>query len=479
MNFETVIGLEVHVELKTASKIFSTSPVSYGAPVNQNTNVKDWAYPGVLPVLNKGAIEFGMKAALALNCEINRRISFDRKNYFYPDNPSAYQITQDENPIGRHGYIDIEVEGESKRIRIERIHLEEDAGKNTHGTDGFSYVDFNRQGTPLIEIVSEADIRSSQEAYAYLEALREKLLYAEVSDVRMEEGSLRCDANVSIRPYGQDAFGTKTEIKNLNSFNYVKKGIEFEEQRQANILRSGGAVQQATRRYDEATGQTILMRVKEGAADYRYFPEPDVPVVTIDQAWIDRVQANLPEMPDQRRHRYVNEYDLPEYDAKVLTLTKEMSDFFDASVQAGADPKQASNWLMGEVSAYLNKQNMRLDETPLTPDNLCDMIGLIEDGTISSKMAKQLFKILITEGGDAQEVVDAKGMAQISKPEALQPMVDAVIEDNAQSVEDYRNGKKKAVGFLMGQLMKKTKGQANPQVANQLIMESLQKYTDK
>ena len=476
MNFETVIGLEVHVELKTQSKIFSTSPVSYGAPVNQNTNVKDWGYPGALPVLNKGAVEFGMRAALALNCEIAREISFDRKNYFYPDNPSAYQITQDKQPIGRNGYIDIEVDGQSKRIRIERIHLEEDAGKNTHGTDGFSYVDFNRQGTPLIEIVSEADMRSSQEAYAYLEALREKLLYAGVSDVRMEEGSLRCDANISLRPYGQDAFGTKNEIKNLNSFNYVKKGIEFEEKRQANVLRSGGAIQQATRRYDEASGETILMRVKEGAADYRYFPEPDVPPVTIDQAWIDRVKADLPEMPDQRRHRYVSDYDLPEYDAMVLTQTKEMSDFFDASIQAGANPKQASNWLMGEVSAHLNKQNMTLDETRLTPQNLADMIALIEDGTISSKMAKQLFKILITEGGNAQAVVEAKGMAQISKPEDLQPIIDAIISDQPQSVEDYRNGKDRAVGFLVGQLMKKTKGQANPQVANKLIVETLKKH---
>lgn len=476
MNFETVIGLEVHVELKTKSKIFSTSPVAYGAPVNQNTNEKDWGYPGALPVLNKGAIEFGMKAALALNCEISREISFDRKNYFYPDNPSAYQITQDKQPIGRNGYIDIEVEGKAKRIRIERIHLEEDAGKNTHGTDGYSYVDFNRQGTPLIEIVSEADMRSAQEAYAYLEALREKLLYAGVSDVRMEEGSLRCDANISIRPYGQEAFGTKTEIKNLNSFNYVKKGIEFEERRQANVLRSGGVIQQATRRYDEASGETILMRLKEGMADYRYFPEPDVPPVTIDEAWIERVKETLPEMPDQRRRRYVSEFDLPEYDAMVLTLTKEMSDFFDASIQEGANPKQASNWLMGEVSAHLNKENLTLDQTALTPSNLAQMISLIEDGTISSKMAKQLFKVLITEGGNAHEVVEAKGMAQISKPEILQPIIDEIIQEQPQSVEDYRNGKQRAVGFIVGQLMQKTKGQANPQVANQLILETLKKH---
>lgn len=475
MNFETVIGLEVHVELKTESKIFSVSPAHFGAQPNLNTNEKDWAYPGALPIANRGAIEYGMKAALALNCEIAREMSFDRKNYFYPDNPSAYQITQDVEPVGRNGYIDINVDGETRRIRINRVHLEEDAGKNTHGTDGFSYVDLNRQGTPLIEIVSEADIRSAQEAYAYLEALREKILYTGVSDVRMEEGSLRCDANISIRPFGQEAFGTKTELKNLNSFNYVKKGIEFEEKRQANVLRSGGNIQQETRRYDEATGETILMRVKEGAADYRYFPEPDVPPMTISQEWIDRVKAELPEMPDQRRQRYVSEFGLPEYDAMVLTLSKEMSDFFDATTKEGADPKQASNWLMGEVSAYLNKENVELSQTRLTPLNLAQMIQLIEDGTISSKIGKQLFKVLVTEGGDAREVVEAKNMAQISDPAKLQPVIDQVIEANPESIEDFKNGKQRAMGFLVGQIMQATRGKANPQAVNQLLMTTLNK----
>ncbi|MGO4937574.1 Asp-tRNA(Asn)/Glu-tRNA(Gln) amidotransferase subunit GatB [Fundicoccus sp. Sow4_H7] len=473
MNFETVIGLEVHVELKTKSKIFSSSPVQYGSEPNVNTNEKDWGYPGALPVLNRQVVEYGMRAALALNCEITQHMRFDRKNYFYPDNPSAYQISQADYPIGRNGYIDIEVDGQTRRIRIERIHLEEDAGKNTHGTDNFSYVDLNRQGTPLIEIVTEADIRSPEEAYVFLEVLREKIMYTGISDVKMEEGSLRCDGNISIRPYGQEAFGTKTEIKNLNSFNYVRKGLEFEEKRQANILRSGGRIQQETRRYDETTASTQLMRVKEGAADYRYFPEPDLPPVFISDEWIESVKTTIPEMPDVRRHRYVNEYELPEYDAMVLTLNKETSDFFQDTVAAGADPKQASNWLMGEVSAYLNNQKVSISDTALTAENLAEMIALIDNGTISSKIAKQLFKILITEGGDAKAIVEEKGMAQLSDPAKLQPIIDEVIAKNQQSVEDFKNGKDRAIGFFVGQIMKATRGQANPQIVNELLLETL------
>lgn len=473
MNFETIIGLEVHVEMKTDSKMFSPSPAHFGADPNTNTNEIDWGYPGVLPVVNRGAVEFGMRAALALNCEIAREMKFDRKNYFYPDNPKAYQISQFDQPIGSNGWIDIEVNGVTKRIRIERLHLEEDAGKNTHGTDGYSYVDLNRQGTPLIEIVSEADMRSPEEAYAYLEALREKIMYTEVSDVKMEEGSMRCDANISLRPYGQEQFGTKTELKNLNSFNFVKKGLEFEEKRQAEVLRSGGIIQQETRRYDEATGKTLLMRVKEGSADYRYFPEPDLPRITIEEEWIERVKASIPEMPDVRRHRYIHEFGLPAYDAMVLTLTKEMSDFFDATVAQGADAKQASNWLMGEVSAHLNSAKATLADIQLTPTNLAQMIRLIDNGTISSKIAKQLFKILATEGGNADDIVEQRGMAQLSDPAKLQPVIDEIIANNAQSVEDFKNGKDRAVGFFVGQIMKATKGQANPQVVNELLMKTL------
>ena len=475
MNFETVIGLEVHVELKTESKIFSPSPAHFGSDPNTNTNVIDWGYPGVLPVLNKRAVEFGMRAALALNCKINQETKFDRKNYFYPDNPKAYQISQFDYPIGYDGYIDIEVKGETKRIRIERVHLEEDAGKNTHGEDGFSYVDLNRQGTPLIEIVSEADMRSPEEAYAYLEALRQKIMFTGVSDVKMEEGSMRCDANISIRPYGQEEFGVKTELKNLNSFNNVRKGIGFEEVRQANILRNGGFIQQETRRFDEANKGTILMRVKEGASDYRYFPEPDLPNLVISDEWVEEVRQSIPEMPEVRRERYTKEYDLPDYDAMVLTLSKEMSDFFDATVAAGADPKAASNWLMGDISAHLNSKKLELHDLNLTPENLAEMINLIADGTISSKLGKKVFLLLADEGGSAKDVVEKHGMVQLSDPAVLLPIIEEILANNQQSIEDFKNGKDRAVGFLVGQIMKQTKGKANPGVVNKLLQQELAK----
>lgn len=475
MNFETVIGLEVHVELKTDSKIFSPAPAHFGAEPNSNTNVIDWGYPGVLPVMNKRALEFGMKAALALNCEISKHTHFDRKNYFYPDNPKAYQISQFDQPIGHDGWIEIEVEGKKKKIRIERVHLEEDAGKNMHGNEGYSYVDLNRQGTPLIEIVSEADMRSPEEAYAYLEALRSIIQFTEVSDVKMEEGSMRCDANISLRPYGQEAFGTKTELKNLNSMTFVKKGLAYEEKRQAKVLLSGGEIKQETRRFDEKTNTTILMRVKEGSSDYRYFPEPDIPRFEIDDAWIERVRQSLPEMPAKRRERYINELELPEYDAMVLTQTKEMSDFFDATIENGADAKLASNWLMGEVSAYLNSEKLELNQSKLTPESLAGMIQLIVDGTISSKIAKKVFQELIKNGGDPKVIVKEKGLIQLSDPAQLLPIINEVLDNNAQSIEDFKNGKDRAVGFLVGQIMKATKGQANPGVVNQLLKQELGK----
>lgn len=475
MNFETVIGLEVHVELKTDSKMFSAAPAHFGAEPNTNTNVVDWGYPGVLPVVNQRAIDFGMRAALALNCTISQHTKFDRKNYFYPDNPKAYQISQFDKPIGHDGWIEIEVEGVTKKIRIERVHLEEDAGKNNHGSDGYSYVDLNRQGTPLIEIVSEADMRSPEEAYAYLEAVKQIIQFTGVSDVKMEEGSMRCDANISLRPIGQEEFGTKAELKNLNSFNFVRRGLAHEEIRQAKVLLSGGVIQQETRRYDEVTGETILMRVKEGSSDYRYFPEPDIPNLEIDDAWVEWVRQSIPEMPKARRLRYVNELGLPEYDAMVLTQTKEMSDFFEEMLNKKADAKQASNWLMGEVSAYLNSEKLELAETKLTPENLAGMITLIEDGTISSKIAKKVFRELILNGGDAKKVVEAKGLVQLSDPTQLLPMINEVLDNNAQSIEDFKNGKDRAVGFLVGQIMKATKGQANPGVVNQLLNQELAK----
>ncbi|MBY0122216.1 Asp-tRNA(Asn)/Glu-tRNA(Gln) amidotransferase subunit GatB [Bacillus sp. S/N-304-OC-R1] len=474
MEFETVIGLEVHVELKTDSKIFSASPNHFGAEPNTNTTVIDLGYPGVLPVLNKKVVEYGMKASMALNCEIAPVTKFDRKNYFYPDNPKAYQISQFDKPIGEHGWIEIEVDGYKKKIGITRIHLEEDAGKLTHGA-GYSLVDYNRQGTPLIEIVSEPDIRTPNEAYAYLEKLKSIIQYTGVSDCKMEEGSLRCDANISIRPVGQEEFGTKTELKNLNSFNFVRKGLEYEEKRQREIVLSGGEIRQETLRYDEATNTTILMRVKEGSEDYRYFPEPDLLDVHIDEDWKARIRAEIPELPDERKKRYVEELGLPVYDAAVLTVVKETADFFEATVNAGAEPKQASNWIMGDVSAYLKEEKKELAETALTPEGLAGMIKLIENGTISSKIAKTVFKELIENGGDAEQIVKAKGLVQISDEGALLKIITEVLDNNPKIIDDYKNGKEKAVGFFVGQIMKATKGQANPPLVNKLLLEELKK----
>jgi len=474
MNFETIIGLEVHVELKTKSKIFCGCSTEFGAPPNTHTCPICLGHPGVLPVLNKEAVEFAIRAAMALNCDIATDTKFDRKNYFYPDNPKAYQISQYDKPIGEHGYIEIEVGGKKKRIGITRLHLEEDAGKLTHVEDG-SLVDFNRVGTPLIEIVSEPDIRTPEEAYAYLEKLKAIMQYTGVSDCKMEEGSLRCDANLSLRPYGQEEFGTKTELKNLNSFSFVQKGLEYEQERQERVLLSGGVIEQETRRFDEATKTTILMRVKEGSDDYRYFPEPDLVKLHIDEVWKTKVREQIPELPDARKARYIGELGLPEYDADVLTQTKAMSDFFEATIAAGANVKQASNWLMGEVSAYLNAENQEITDVPLTPEALAKMIQLIEKGTLSSKMAKKVFRELMKNGGDPETIVKEKGLVQISDEGALKDIIIPILDANEQSVIDYKNGKDRALGFLVGEVMKKTRGQANPPMVNKIILEEIAK----
>ena len=476
MNFETVIGLEVHVELKTNSKMFSPSPSGFGAVPNANTNAIDWGYPGVLPTPNEKGIELAIKAALALNCEINQETKFDRKNYVYPDNPKAFQVTQDKQPIGKNGFIEIEVNGEKKKIRIERVHLEEDAGKNTHGAGGYSYVDLNRQGTPLLEIVSEADMRSPEEAYAYLETLKQIIQFTRVSDVKIEEGSMRADANISLRPYGQEAFGVKTELKNLNSFNNVRRGLIYEQGRQERLLLAGKETLQETRRYDDTTHETTLMRVKEGQDDYRYFPEPDILPFTISDETIEELKAELPEMPAERRKRYVEELGIPAYDAEILTDTVEMSDFFEQAVATGADPKLVSNWLMGEVSAYLNKQQVGIEDTTLTPKALAEMIALIQDETISSKIAKRVFTELTkAQVDDVKVLVEEKGWAQLSDPKKLLPIITEVLDNNEQSVEDFKNGKDRAKGFLVGQVMKQTRGQANPGVVNKLLNQELNK----
>ena len=471
MNFETTIGLEVHVELKTNSKIYSPSPVEYGDQPNRNTNVIDWGYPGVLPTLNKGVVRDGIMAGLALHAQIARHMHFDRKNYFYPDNPKAYQITQSETPIAHDGWIEIEVNGKKKKVGIEEMHIEEDAGKNTH-TSKYSYVDLNRQGTPLIEIVSKPDIASPEEAVAYLEALRQRIQFTGISDVKMEEGSMRVDTNISIRPVGSEQFGTKTEMKNINSFNFVRKALNFEQQRHEKVIMSGGTIAQETRRFDEATGETISMRTKEGSDDYRYFPEPDIPPLEVSDEWIQEIQDAMPEMPGERRARYTNDLGLSAYDAMVLTQTKEMSDFFEATIALGADPKKAANYLMNDVNSYLNDKQVDLQDTKLTPANLAGMIKLIDDGTISSKMAKKVFKGIL-DGEDPAAYAEKNGLVQLSDPAKLQPIVDDVLANNEQSIEDYKNGKDRAVGFLVGQIMKQTRGKANPGVVNKLLMKAL------
>ncbi|WP_273713607.1 Asp-tRNA(Asn)/Glu-tRNA(Gln) amidotransferase subunit GatB [Leuconostoc mesenteroides] len=474
-NFETTIGLEVHVEMQTNSKLLSPSPVHYGDKPNTNTNVIDFGYPGVLPVANKGALEYGMRVALALHAQISPLIRWDRKNYFYPDNPKAYQTTQSQTPIGTNGYLDVTLaDGTVKRVHIAEMHVEEDAGKNTHGSDGYSYVDLNRQGTPLIEIVSEPDLASPDEAYAYLEQLRQVILFTGVSEAKMQEGQMRADVNVSLRPFGSDQYGTKVEMKNINSFNYVRNALIFEEKRQAEVLRSGGVIQQETRRYDESTKSTILMRVKEGADDYRYFPEPDLSPVVIDQKWIDEVAADLPKSSSERQETYVNGLGIEPYDAEVLTQTLAMSDFYDATVSSGADPKRAANYLIGDVNAYMNKNQVELQDTRLTPEHLAGMIKLIEDGTISTKQAKQVFEAIMI-GEEPEAFAKKHGLVQLSDPDLLLGWITEVLDNNPQSIEDFKGGKDRATGYLIGQLMKMSKGQANPSVLNKLLLSELKK----
>lgn len=470
--YETVIGLEVHVELATNTKIFCSCSTSFGAPANTQTCPICLGHPGVLPVLNKQAVNFAMKAAMALHCQVAEDTKFDRKNYFYPDSPKAYQISQFDKPIGEHGWIDIEVDGETKRIGITRLHLEEDAGKLNHDGDA-SLVDFNRVGVPLIEIVSEPDLRSPKEAKAYLEKIKSIIQYTEVSDVKMEEGSLRCDANISLRLVGAEKFGTKTELKNLNSFRNVERALEFEEIRQAEVLDDGEKVVQQTLRWSEELNTIKVMRSKEEAHDYRYFPEPDLVRLHIDEDWKQAVQAELPELPDKRVARYKSEFALSAYDAGVLTSSRVLADFFEDTVSKGADPKLASNWLLSEVLGYLNNQNLELKDTPLTSSHLAEMITLIQKGTISSKIAKDVLKEILATGKKPSAIVEEKGWVQISDEGAIKAAVVDVLGANPKIVEELKSGRDKVLGFLVGQVMKATKGKANPQLVNQLIREEV------
>ncbi|GBG11647.1 MULTISPECIES: Asp-tRNA(Asn)/Glu-tRNA(Gln) amidotransferase subunit GatB [Paenibacillus] len=472
--YETVVGLEVHVELHTNSKIFCGCSTAFGAPPNTHTCPVCLGHPGVLPVLNKQAVEYAMKAAMALNCTVADISKFDRKNYFYPDSPKAYQISQYDQPIGEHGWIDIEVNGETKRIGITRLHLEEDAGKLTHVDGGYaSLVDFNRVGTPLVEIVSEPDIRTPEEAKAYLEKLRAIMLYCDVSDVKMEEGSLRCDANISLRPYGQEKFGTRAELKNMNSFRSVQRGLEYEQVRQAEILDGGGEVVQETRRYDDAVGKSFSMRGKEEAHDYRYFPDPDLVRLHISEEWKENVRASIPELPDARKARYQADYGLSSYDADVITASKKLADLFEESLAYTKDAKAVANWVMGDLLGYLNANNLELSDVKLTGQGLGEMIGLLEKGTINGKIAKTVFKAMLENGKLPGQIVEEQGLVQISDEGAILAIVDAVIERNPQSVEDFRAGKEKAIGFLVGQIMKETKGKANPALVNKMLLDRL------
>jgi len=472
--YETVIGVEVHAQLKTQSKIFCSCSTRFGVDPNENVCPVCSGMPGVLPVLNATVVEYAAKMGLATGCTVNPVSVFARKNYFYPDLPKGYQTSQYEQPICEHGHVDITVDGAAKRIGITRIHMEEDAGKNIHSAaDNLSYVDLNRACVPLIEIVSEPDMRSPEEVVAYLKALRAILVYLDICDGNMEEGSFRCDANVSLRPVGREAFGTRTELKNLNSFRHVQKAIEYEVERQADVLDDGGTVIQETRLYDAAKDVTVSMRGKEEANDYRYFPDPDLLPLRIEADRLAGWRSELPELPVARRERFITALGLSDYDAEVLTAERDMADYFEATVAAGADPKKAANWVQSELMRELNQSGTLASRCPLTPPKLAGLIKLIDEDVISGKIAKQIFPELCATGLDPAEYVRDKGLAQISDSSALESAVDAVLAGNPAEVEAYRGGKTKLMGFFVGQIMKATKGQANPGLVNELLRKKL------
>ncbi|VAX14863.1 Aspartyl-tRNA(Asn) amidotransferase subunit B @ Glutamyl-tRNA(Gln) amidotransferase subunit B [hydrothermal vent metagenome] len=479
MEYEVVIGLEVHVQLSTESKIFCSCSAKYGAGPNENTCPVCLGMPGVLPVLNREVVERAIKTGLAMECAIASYTKFDRKNYFYPDLPKGYQISQYDLPIASKGKIEISVNGGKKQIGLTRIHMEEDAGKLVHGENlgdpDSSYVDLNRTGVPLLEIVSEPDIRSSEEAKRYLSKLKAILEYLEVSDCNMEEGSFRCDANVSIRPVGQEELGTRTELKNMNSFRFIQKAIDYEINRQTHVLEDGGKVVQETRLYDSAKDITVSMRSKEEAHDYRYFPEPDLEPVVIDEGWIERARSQLPELPDARMERFVRQYGLSEYDAEVLTSGRPLADYFESAVKGAKSAKTVSNWVMGEVMRVLKENNISPADCRVKPDMLRSMIGLIDSGAISGKIAKAVFEEMTKTGASPETIVEEKGLTQITDTSAIETEVEKTISANPKQVEDYKNGKVKLIGFFVGQVMKATSGKASPEVVNKILKEKLEK----
>ncbi|UCH22489.1 MAG: Asp-tRNA(Asn)/Glu-tRNA(Gln) amidotransferase subunit GatB [Deltaproteobacteria bacterium] len=474
MEFEPVIGLEVHAQLKTRTKIFCNCSTEFGAPPNTHTCPVCLGMPGVLPVLNKKVVEYTLRMALATNCKINRESRFARKNYFYPDLPKGYQISQYELPIAYGGYVDIEVNGTKNRIGITRIHMEEDAGKLTHDPlRPVSKVDFNRTGVPLIEIVSEPDLKSPQATGAYLRQLRSIVRYIGISDGNLEEGSFRCDANVSIRPKGSDTFGTRTELKNINSFKFVEKALQYEINRQMEIVQDGGPIIQETRLWDTVNNRTTSMRSKEEAHDYRYFPDPDLLPLVIDDDWIETVRKSLPELPDQKKERFINVYDLPAYDAEVLTASRELADYFEACINAFPKPKPVSNWLMGTLLGYLNANQLTIEQSPISAVHLAQLLELANSGVISGKIAKTVFEDMAKSGRPPKEIVAQKGLVQVSDAAAIEEIVAKVLKNSAEEVAAYKNGKTKLLGFFVGRVMQETKGKANPRIVNELLRKKL------
>lgn len=477
MEYEPVIGLEVHAQLETQSKIFCGCSTAFGEEPNTQTCPVCTGQPGSLPVVNRKAVEFAIKLGLATSCRIAPYSLFARKNYFYPDLPKGYQISMYEYPLAVDGFIEIMLDGKKKRVKLIRIHMEEDAGKLKHGetpeTESFSYVDFNRTGVPLVEIVSGPDIRSPQEAGEYLRRLRAILQYLEICTGDMEKGTFRCDANVSVRPKGQSEFGTRTELKNMNSFRHVERALEYEMRRQIAMLEDGAEVVQETRLWDVDQGVTISMRGKEEAHDYRYFPDPDLVPLRVEEKWVEEIRKSLPELPDQKKERFIRQYKIPEYDAEILTSTKAMANYFEESVSFFPEPKTVSNWIMGDLLRELKRDEREIDQCPVTPKHLAEMLTMIKEGTISGKIAKDVFEEMYQTGVHPEKIVRDKGWVQIQDENEILKAIEKTMEANPKQVDDYRKGKEKIFGFFVGEVMKQTKGKANPKLVNDLLRKKL------
>lgn len=475
-DYEVIIGLEVHAELSTKTKIFCSCPTAFGAAPNTHTCPICMAMPGTLPVLNEKVVEYAVKAGLATNCEVSKNSKNDRKNYFYPDLPKSYQISQFDKPLCEHGYVEIEINGEKKKIRLTRIHIEEDAGKLNHDEfGGGSLVDLNRAGVPLIEIVSEPDLRSAEEVEQYLRKLKSILEYIEVSDCKMQEGSLRADVNVSVRKKGETKLGTRTEMKNMNSFRSIVRAIEYEVDRQIDVIENGGKIDQETLRWDDVSGKTFPMRDKEDAQDYRYFPDPDLVAIKLSEEYIENIKNSLPELPESRKERYLQEYKLSEKDAKLITASKYLSDLFEEAVKVCNNPKAVNNWIISDISRILNETEMEPIQIPFDAKQLGKLVVLIDKGTISSSIGKKVLVELFENPRDPEDIIKEKGWIQISDEGAIKEVVLKILENNPQSIADYKGGKDKALGFLVGQAMKETKGKANPQMLNKMFLEELNK----